>query len=144
MSWTEIKHALNSSVGTSEFEPLDKTLEKILNNYHVVASSNKIGEIEKSYTIKYNGFLKVSIAVESRYSGPATQNIKIIVGDSENNLYFSFFGQDEKTQSLEIEVKKGDTIKVERVENNSYISVSGYIGGDVRPGDTPLTLQPLQ
>lgn len=37
MSWAEVKHAINSTVGTSEFKSLDKM---IMGNWHLVESNN--------------------------------------------------------------------------------------------------------
>ena len=44
MAWSEIKYALNSSLGTSNFESLDKKLdriEKILNDQRTLRASNE-------------------------------------------------------------------------------------------------------
>ena len=102
MSWVEIKKAVNSSLGTANFEPLDKKIERLFTNeYHVIGSSDIYYQFhhadeyvdlleETTYTLDFpetftatrNGYLYLSgsIAYSSEYNG----HIYLIVRENEN------------------------------------------------------------
>lgn len=60
--WAEIKHALNSTVGTKEFEPLD---EQIRNNKVLMASEELYATVSTGFSLNVN-------------SGPSNPHVDIV------------------------------------------------------------------
>ena len=88
MSWAEVKHAINSTVGTSEFKPLDKI---IMDNWNLIessdvyisetptySSSSGVYTLNNSFKMKANGSAKIrlvaSYSVNSTYTFEAYKN----------------------------------------------------------------------
>ena len=77
MSWAEIKHAINSTVGTDDFKPLDKIFE---GNWRLASSDVVYKSEPVSYTYGYGKYAinnifkaKASGRVKFRISGVETE-----------------------------------------------------------------------
>jgi hypothetical protein len=144
MSWAEVKMALNSSLGTENFKPLDKMLEEIYNNYHIVESNLQIGEFEKEYTVKYNGRIRIYATVRNLTNFTATHRINLTINGIEQTLSIKVYKGETQTQTFGIDVIKGDEIKVEDDETSPLTLESGYIGGAVVQGDIAIVPTPFE
>lgn len=69
MSWAEIKHAVNSTIGTDEFKSLDKIFE---GNWRLIASDNAYISITPGYTSNssYNTYT-ISNSFKTNVNGTA-------------------------------------------------------------------------
>ena len=86
MAWSEIKYALNSSLGTSNFESLDKKLdriEKILDDQRTLRASNEIYvniltdeqssiSIPASSEVEAQNYVKINVPGTVRAEGTET------------------------------------------------------------------------
>ena len=121
MSWSEIKYAVNSTVGTSEFKPLDQFIESLI-------SINPTSEVifEQEYkpnvqtvvfeeTMNFGGSIRV---LNEKLLSDATLTTKLYINDSEvttgsQNFFASF--------------NKGDKVKV--TASGSYSTSTTYNAG---------------
>lgn len=107
MSWSEIKYAVNSTVGTSEFKPLDQFIESLI-------SINPTSEVifEQEYkanvqtvvfeeTMNFGGSIRV---FNERLLSSATLTTKLYINDSEVTT---------GSQNFFARFNKGDKVRVE-------------------------------
>ena len=127
--WAEIKHALNSTLGTKEFKPLDKIIR---DSYYVYASddllktlydetfdgSNTNVDLTTIGTIGLPGTIKLRIEVDTSGSGGSNTS-RMYVG-VEGNLKTIDISNGEVTTYVLIDAKKGDKIQF-RFEVNYYL-----------------------
>ena len=116
MSWSEIKYAVNSTVGTSKFKPLDQFIESLI-------SINPTSEVifEQEYqvnvqivvfeeTMNFGGSIRV---LNEKLLSNATLTTKLYINDSEvttgsENFFANF--------------NKGDKVRVEAFGTSSTSS----------------------
>lgn len=140
------KFAVNSTLGTDKFKPLDKMIEEIYNNYHIVPSNLQIGELKKEYTIKYNGRLRLYGTAKNNGSA-SNQGIDVNITINGNITMLDIIIPPNQTSTgyVEVDVNKNDVIYVNM--SRSYSDVvfnSGYIGGEVVAGDVAMMPAPLE
>lgn len=130
--WTEIKHAINSTLGTSEFKPLDKLFleQKALVAsdvpfYEIVAGEKRVdvGKGDNTATLPYKikmlnaGSLRVSVMLKRSNSSNYT-TLRIYVNDVERaKLQSSLNNADYFLETADINFKQDDVIS---------FSASGY------------------
>lgn len=124
--WSGIKYALNSSIGTQDFKPLDKYIESLISispSSELIHESNEIETSTVDYaetilfseTMNLDGYFRVAgfvRSISSRQSG--YYFIVRINGEDVINTYISSNTsneEEEKTTHL-VSFAKGDEIKV--------------------------------
>ena len=119
--WAEIKYALNSTLGTDDFKPLDKLIR---DSYYVYASddllktlydetfdgSNTDVPLTTIGTIGLPGTIKLCIEVDTSGSGTDASTSTMYVG-VEGNLKTIHISNGKVTTDVLIDVKKGDKIQ---------------------------------
>lgn len=130
--WAEIKSALNSTIGTSEFKSLD---ELILLGKELVISEDELlnlsGKTNPSFTAYCNGYIRIRIDEpdfqEDEYREWYLEVYKNgIIEDTSS-------GFEETYVSFDVAVNRGDVITIKRytdIEANASI-VSGKVMGKV-------------
>lgn len=137
--WTGIKHALNSTLGTSNFKPLNVLIRDLLNeivvgNRRLVGSDATLKSISGkgsfAFTPKYDGTLRLKATAYSTNS----------VGDNiyvwQNNVVIAslHFGRDKYTGQVDFNVEKGKTYVVSGTNQLLYPSFIGICGNAVEVG----------
>ena len=133
--WSEIKYALNSTLGTSKFKPLDTILkDSIEENISIAPSETELlGEAGIEYTVRYDGqvFLNYTVSVLAGKESAFYASVKL------NDVTQTWTSDTNRIKV--ISVKKGDTISFNVIPKNSYTSVTEkFIGGKVQLGKTGL------
>ena len=153
--WAGIKYALNSTIGTNEFEPLD---EIILNNKILMASDEEYAALSTSFNenvqtttskplvnilskkIKMNnsGSLKIRFSGTIYQSGSypnAELNLEIL----KNNIGFEKFSitnlGEYFRKSNEITFMRGDVIEIKAYVDGTtypYETYAQYVNGDTK------------
>ena len=72
MSWAEVKHAINSTVGTSEFKPLD---EIVRGNWNLIESENVYIAEKPSYS-QSSGIYSLSNSFKMHTNGTVRLRLK--------------------------------------------------------------------
>lgn len=144
MSWSEIKHAVNSTLGTSDFKPLDKYIESLISvnptsdviarAYGSRTSTTTTYEVLAEQTMKYSGTIRIE-AISTKYQADrAAPRGRIYVrknGVQDSGTAVS----DGNSANKLIAVKAGDTIQVEGVVYESSTAY-GHIEFTVYGGVT--------
>ena len=124
--WTGIKHALNSTLGTSDFQSIDKMIlgskglvesdnlylnTGINESFTATLQSNEVKILKTSSTIKinWNGSIRLDFVASTNQSSSNRTYVKIYKNDSDiysQAIGFAFNG------STSIVVRKGDVIKI--------------------------------
>lgn len=128
MSWAETKYALNSSIGTDDFEPLDRMMQNQMFPSEQVAFF-WIEEIifpneerRRSLKMGIDGSCKIRFDYYSEDSSGAVGTVKFFV--NENEVYsINNFSQGETITTDLFEFKKGDVITMSIVANGAIVSL---------------------
>lgn len=105
MSWSEIKYAVNSTVGTSEFKPLDQFIESLISinpTSEVIFEQAYQGNIQTvvfEETMNFGGSIRV---LNEKLSSSATLTTKLYINDSEvttgSQNFFARFNKGDKVR----------------------------------------------
>ncbi len=117
MSWSEIKHAVNSTVGTDDFEPLDKIFK---GNWRFIVSEN-IYLTEDAFYTQDDDTFNISTSFKALING--TVRVSMSAATSSGRI-FSFHVL--KNGEIAASVKKTGT-----GEALTYISEVTFAPGDV-------------
>lgn len=142
--WVGIKHALNSTVGTKDFLPLDKFLKQTLLDskrlvpsdvlYHdlnfestLIANSSKPTVSKDLFVMNMSGTFDLKIKHRSHtYRGTVTININ-------DNAVASFTSEipgatiDYLEELVQITAKKGDVVSITVQKSSSYSGGATYV-----------------
>lgn len=125
--WAGIKYALNSTLGTDEFEPLDQL---IINSVYLTGTNDVLytlgnaSSIDGSKTIfekKVNISGVMRLTAEDIYDESSLNLSVYINGEYDSFMKRNTFGGG----SLDFNVKKGDIIDIRIVSNYSNLSITG-------------------
>lgn len=135
MSWAEIKHAINGTVGTNDFKSLDKMItdnwtlatstdEYILESVDYTNVSAGNYTINNSYKMKADGSAKVRLRanwqMNTKYRFQAYRN-----GTSHSSTLYEGNGSSNTTViSVNIHFKKGDVFTFEMVRETGSAPIS--------------------
>lgn len=135
MSWAEVKHAINSTVGTSEFKSLDKMItdnwtlaistdEYILESVDYTNVSAGNYTINNSYKMKADGSAKVRLRASwqanTKYRFQAYRN-----GTSHSSILIEGNGSSNTTVlSLNLHFKRDDVFTFELVRDTGSAPIS--------------------
>ena len=129
MSWSEIKYAVNSTVGTSKFKPLDQFIESLI-------SINPTSEVifEQEYkanvqtvifeeTMNFGGSIRV---FNERLLPNATLSTKLYINDSEvttgSQNFFARFNKGDK-----VRVEASGTVSTGSTYNAGKLTIYGSV-----------------
>ena len=141
--WTGIKHAINSSLGTNDFKPLDKIIR---DSYYVYASDDLLKTLyKKTYpestykvdltdigTINVSGVVRITVQANGLR---INTNDCVYIGKN-GNVQPIRIPNDADNASIDIEVSKGDVIQFKINGSASFgvyvnsiqITANGQIG----------------
>lgn len=117
MSWAEIKKAINSTLGTNNFKPLNEIFQDSMVLY---ASDNSIAnytDANAKVKVNYSGTCRIKAVVKgSTYSISSGAALVVYINNNNSASYSITFSDTGVTRtftpSLDINVSKGDTISV--------------------------------
>lgn len=117
--WKEIKYAINSTLGTSDFQPLDTLLRSTKTLSATSDTTNVIFRFEQKYD--YSATAEYDV-VEMKMLTPG--NIRVRQGTTTSGKYTAHFNvyingakTRERIASTSVYFKKGDIVKITSVAN---------------------------
>lgn len=133
MSWGEIKHAVNSTLGTDEFKPLDQYIESLIS----IIPSDQMVYMETAFSgtalvdtvvfqkiMNYGGSLKVG----GKNTAGSYATITVYVNDTLVDYFYpGGASSTAKEEFMIFSFQKGDEVKVVCTNKNStYCDVKLY------------------
>jgi hypothetical protein len=137
VSWTEVKHALNSSLGTNNFKPLDIFIKDIFeNNYVIIPSDTEfLGEAGIEYVARYDGEISLNYQTSVGVGEARAYKATLTINDVIQGSWTATSG----TPIQKVKIKKGDKIVFDVIAQNSDTNISyKFIGGKVQFGKSGL------
>lgn len=130
MGWTEIKKAVNSTIGTEDFKPLDEIIRDVLSEQYIMSATDDLyytfpteylllestseTDCKTKFTATRNGSIKVSVT--PTFVLNTTSNTVKIKKNGSTIKEFTKVKYSEDTRTYTFEISKGDVITF------SYIS----------------------
>jgi hypothetical protein len=138
MSWVEVKHALNSTVGTDNFESLDKIFkghwrltpsEYAYLTTPIVLTEAGTRNYDVDKKIKFNAKGRIVFGIGIRVNFPGNQNRTVTAeiyedGTLINSTERTYSNAGEYTLLLELDVKKNSTYSF-KIKISSAANLSG-------------------
>ena len=132
--WAEIKKAVNSTLGTADFKPLDKIFTDELAIYSLDSAFKTIdySKIPTTQTkMRYNGAIKIKLTTSEGTSSSVGKETSLRInlnGTFVRNLWATMVSNQRAESSCEITVQKGDVITFGYGSNQTYISSVSLCG----------------
>ena len=132
--WAEIKKAVNSTLGTADFKPLDKIFTDELAIYSLDSAFKTIdySEIPTTQTkMRYNGAIKIKLTISEGTSSSVGKETSLRInlnGTFVRNLWATMVYNQKAESSCEIAVQKGDIITLANGDNYHYIDSVSFCG----------------
>ena len=142
MSWSKIKSAINSTIGTPSHAPLNSIIEKgfLEIKVHILGIKNSLSSGENEYTVKKSKFLSFSTvdvggvpAVTVEKEG--TYIFTLLIGNSYYSDVLLNVSDDGVTHTVGVEVGGGATIGGEFIylsSNGKSVSVSNGVVAKIK------------